>query len=216
MSCPNFSKVNADRYYVITSQYEDGTPRDYDLEVEHIIDFLEEKGWSPDDSWNSIIESRNIATKTDWVSPYKTKTSIFDLKIEVSLTAINGHYSGINLDYDIVITTDTGGDSWNLSQYNAAVLIDCIIESYKENVDYWGDTEHWNIGTFALQEKYLRKWLINTLRRFCALGEWACAVNCNEVLNLVNVFSNGEGIYEKMDGEKENILIRELKEVIKD
>ena len=215
MSCPNFSKVNADHYYVINSVDEDGNSIDYDFEIESILSFLEDKGWSPDDSWNDVIDSRNIAEKRFYgITPYKTKTSIFDLCIDVQLTAISGRYSGINLDYDLVISTETGGDDWRLSEWDADMLVDSIMGSFKENLDYWGGTEGWNNGTWKLQKDYLHKWVINTLKKYCAVGEWACAVCCNDVLDVQGIFSNGGAVYNKMNGDEENALIKGFKQII--
>ena len=230
MSAPNFHRFNADRYYVIlptTIGYDEDdneitVERDY-LDYEDYLDMIAENLKSTDDEWeckrkvNDVMESASSATRRSWESPYAHTDScdLFGFDIELTIYALSGYYSGCNLDYDIKITMPYNYDEFRLSSYgDVGELIAEIMESCKENIEDWGDAYGWNTGTWKLQKKHIEKWLIDMLRKYAAMGELACAKNCEAVMSCGGIFSNGEAVYHKVNDDTIKRIEQELQETI--
>lgn len=230
MSAPNFHRFNADRYYVIlptTIGYDEDdneitVERDY-YDFEDFFDCIIERLKSTDDEWeynpkfNDVMEATSRATRRSWESPYAHTDScdLFGFDIELTIYALSGRYSGGNLDYDIKITMPYNYDEFRLSSYgDVGELIADIMESCKENIEDWGDVYGWNAGTWKLQKKHIGKWLIDMLRKYAAMGELACARNCESVMTCGGIFSNGEAVYHKVNDDTIKRIEQELQETI--
>ena len=230
MSAPNFHRFNADRYYVIlptTIGYDEDdneitVERDY-YDYKDYLDMIAENLKSTDDEWeynpkfNDVMESTSRATRRSWESPYAHTDScdLFGFDIELTIYALSGYYSGGNLDYDIKITMPYNYDEFRLSSYgDVGELIADIMESCKENIEDWGDAYGWNTGTWKLQKKHIEKWLIDMLRKYAAMGELACAKNCEAVMSCGGIFSNGEAVYHKVNDDTIKRIEQELQETI--
>lgn len=230
MSAPNFHRFNADRYYVIlptTIGYDEDdneitVERDY-YDFEDFFDCIIERLKSTDDEWeynpkfNDVMEATSRATRRSWESPYAHTDScdLFGFDIELTIYALSGRYSGGNLDYDVKISMPYNCDEFRLSSYgDVGELIDDIMESCKENIEDWGDAYGWNAGTWKLQKKHIEKWLTDMLRKYAAMGELACARNCECVMTCGGIFSNGEAVYHKVNDDTIKRIEQELQETI--
>ncbi len=213
MATPNFSIKNASSYYVILDTYEceneDGVMEEYTRDNWDFQDLFDDIAYRGEDNndfpyrsekWNREMDSNEICkSDADWDTYGKSKNAwTTETNIESVICYNLGYYNGINLDYDIKLQT-CQGDNFYLSQYDN---IDSMIEDYLnclEDIVKWrGDDHKWNIGTFKMQKKNIRKWIEDRLEKEIEKCENFCKANCEMELCVSVRFSNGETWYSKV------------------
>lgn len=213
MSAKNFSRDNAQNYYVIHSTYmgedENGNEVeiqrdewDYDCLKEDIYYYAKETygGYDLVEGYggNRNYPAAKVCEKDTLCESFGTKKPWF-LEVGITPTILmrSGYYSGTNLDYEIKME-DAYGNSVELSDCTGvADMVDTMLCHLEEMVEYHGIDEKWNLGTFKLQKKNIEKWLTDRLTQMIDECEDICQTMCDETYVCVGVFSNGEAIYEK-------------------
>lgn len=214
MSCPNFHKVNARKYYVIGDTIEVENPEtgekevcmkdyfDYELDIDCACERGKEKGFTALE-WYSRIMGRGLMNKSVWHSFGKKSDEMAFNQFEFCqmIYIHDGHYSGANYDWDINICDNMGGN-YHLSDY-----VD--VEDFIENIaDAWQEVASdrwyggWNAGLAKMQRKNLVKWLTKMVKKFSDEADDFCRSICEEVYVCGGFFSNGEAVYYKEDSLK--------------
>ena len=218
MSTCNFSKVNADNYYVIYSTYKDEDidgneveyqrdEWDYDCLMECINDYANNTygGYDRVDGYdgNRNYPASKVCEKdTEWETFGTKKPWFLEVGVVSTILMRSGYYSGGNLDYDITLIDCQGRNTIKLSEYyDLGDMIDDMLDTLEEIVGDCGhDCEHpWNLGTFKMQRKNIEKWLTDRILNMIEECEDICQKMCDETYVCGGVFSNGEAIYYKAD-----------------
>ena len=109
-----------------------------------------------------------------------------------------GYYAGAVLDYDVKVETSQG-DTLHLSDYdNVDDMIDDYMDILKDIVVWKGYQHKWNVGTFEIQKKNIRKWIEKRINMHIENCEKFCKENCEMELAVSARFSNGETWYSKV------------------
>ena len=209
MSCPNFRKVNARKYYVIGDTIEVENPEtgekevcikdydDYEMDIDCACERGKEKGFTALE-WHSDTMGRGLMNKSVWHSFGKKNADMAFNNFEFSqeIYAQSGYYSGMNYDWDININDNFGGN-FRLSEYDDVdSLVEDIADTWQEEAsDTWYDG--WNAGMAKIQSKNLVKWLTNMVKKSSNEADDFCRSICEEVYVCGGIFSNGEAVYYK-------------------
>ena len=211
MSCPNFHKVHARNYYVVTDETTFIDPEtdeevviqkdqfDYDLDIECAIERSKEKGfYGIDQRERSNYYNNRMGgcpfMRSDEVMCFGNGNDFNRFICHIDIYVQDGYYCGFNYDWDIRIETYYG-DTFDLSgYYSNDDFIKDIIDHWKENASYGGE---WNEGLIKIQTKNIRKWLEKQIELISNKADDVCRDICEEVYVCGGIFSNGEAVYYK-------------------
>ena len=207
MGCPNFSKVNALNYYVvsdITTRYDDEREEevecikdsfDYDMDMEFAAESAKEKGFeSEKGSYNINMDGCSFLKKDNYEVFGKKWSDRWwnSIKFTEEIYARGGYYSGMLYDWDICVSVN--GNNFYLSDYYSYSKED-FIEAISEEWFYYASNE--NEGMAKIQRKNFEKWLDKLITKFSEEADSLCEYICDETLVCGGVFSNGEAVYYK-------------------
>lgn len=202
MGTCNFHTINADRTYVLYDYFEEDGERyenEWSFLKEDILSFGLERGFD-DSKQRSFRFGRDsdisILCKEWW---FEYKTSGLKYKIEAYITMNPGYYEHCNLDYRLVVDyeeNDTPKDE----------LLDRIVEDFTEDlgnsyISYISGgvaNAVWNRGLRKAHEKHFRREAEKFIDNIIEECEHMCKDMSHDTYRRVGVFSNGEGIYEKI------------------
>ena len=219
MSTPNFRKIHARNYYVVsntTTRWDDEEGKDvechkdsddYDWDIECAVDRGKEKGYEPVENKDyyvcSMGDIRPIMYKTDYYAFGGKKNADIkafnDFKVEREIFARSGYYSGMNYDWDLNITCNF--EEYRLSEYNSVedLIKDMSDAWYEEAEDSaWG----WGAGMATIQRKNLEKWLERLIDKCSDEADDMCQDICDEELVCTCVMGNGEALYHRANSLK--------------
>lgn len=205
MATSNLYKVNASKYYVLTcmglGRNAEGIMEEMPLEtwqVDYILDDIFHNGIAcgftiATNEWNTRMNAKELSkTEHEWET--FAHAGITDTYVQSVICTRSGYYSGIILDYDIMLE-NWQGEQFYLSQYNHVEhMIDDYMQSLKNIVEQ-ANNEQWNAEMFNLQANNIRTWISNKLQHEINNCETFCKSNCDMEIVLHGVFSNGETIY---------------------
>lgn len=166
MSTPNFSRVNASKYYVLD-----------DNEYFDIIEELENRMPINFHSCDEIPYAYESGTYINrFATFFGAKDYDFNdlLDITLNLCIVPGYYTGYSIDYEITVISPT--IIYRLSQY------DSVNDFVDDICEYLGITDS-------------RK-LKNRINEIITEAENVCSEICDTMLRCVGVTSNGEAFYE--------------------
>lgn len=213
MATCNFWLKNARSYYVFNDTY--NTINDDGEEVEVTRDECEwydllgyicyrgEEGkfftCPSTETYNRRMDARNICeTNTDWQTFGNGNAWTTETNVESVIVIRSGYYEGAVLDYDVKVETSQG-DTLHLSDYdNVDDMIDDYMDTMKDIVAWKGYQHKWNVGTFEIQKKNIRKWIEKRINTHIENCEKFCKENCEMELCVSARFSNGETWYSKV------------------
>lgn len=203
MATANFTKYNANDYYVLLPTYEDekgNTIEKDDIDFENdmgcIIARGEDKGFSKYNGREFALgDTLPLLTKLEYPMFGKKEWDgdINVFRITVAIYVHSGHYTGANLDYDIIV-----GMNYTLpkclSDFSDA---DDMAEEALE--EFYDDCrEMYSEGYYKLMKDKAKKWLSKTIEDFAKEADNFCKECCDEVYGCTGVFSNGEAVYHKV------------------
>lgn len=213
MATCNFWLKNARSYYAFNDTY--NTINDEGEEVEVTRDECEwydllgyicyrgEEGkfftCPSTETYNRRMDARNICeTNTDWQTFGNGNAWTTETNVESVIVIRSGYYAGAVLDYDVKVETSQG-DTLHLSDYdNVDDMIDDYMDILKDIVEWRGEEHKWNVGTFEIQKKNIRKWIDKRISTHIENCEKFCKENCEMELCVSARFSNGETWYSKV------------------
>lgn len=213
MATCNFWLKNARSYYAFNDTY--NTINDDGEEVEVTRDECEwydllgyicyrgEEGkfftCPSTETYNRRMDARNICeTNTDWQTFGNGNAWTTETNVESVIVIRSGYYAGAVLDYDVKVETSQG-DTLHLSDYdNVDDMIDDYMDILKDIVEWRGEEHKWNVGTFEIQKKNIRKWIDKRISTHIENCEKFCKENCEMELCVSARFSNGETWYSKV------------------
>jgi hypothetical protein len=215
MSATNFMKKNASRYYVINNnEYDDEEDYDFFIEMEiedkimDLLNRLEKIGYEKVESGydnNRYYSGKIIAEKVMWYKP-----NMLGARIEAIVR--NGYYTGINFDWNLYWIDEDG----NRRDFNDKNIVE-FAQNYLWNFSDFDE----NKNDYVINEKEIKrvfgmgyksllkdieKWKEKVLEKEIDELERHFSLVCDDELELIGVFSNGEGAYRS----KRNI-IKEVK-----
>lgn len=213
MATSNFYIKNAQSYYVFNDTYEyeneDGVMEEVtrdDWEWEDLLDSISYRAADgkifdcpPTEERNRRMDARNICqTNTDWLTFGNGNAWTTETNVESVICIRNGYYAGAVLDYDVKVMSSQG-DIFYLSEYdNVDDMIDDYMDTLKDIIEWKGEQHKWNVGTFKLQQKNIRKWIEKRINTHIENCEKFCKENCEMELAVSARFSNGETWYSKV------------------
>ena len=218
MSTANFSKVNANNYYVILDTFKDEDENGNEVErykeswyYDELKDLItygaDEKfgGWDRIEGGdgNRNYYGTYICEKDTVWNTFGSKAPWF-LEVGITPTIImrSGYYSGATLDYELRIT-DSRSNEVKLSDYDdLGDLLNDMMDNLYELVEWHGHECGWTTGTFKMQRKNIERWLEAKILEVIDECEAICAANAEETLVCGGRFSNGEAIYYRADSLK--------------
>lgn len=212
MATANFWVKNAQSYYAINDTYTTDNDEGEEVEVardqwdwDDLLDGIRYRGeegkifdCQSSEKWNGKMDAQNICeTNTEWETFGNGNAWTTETNIESQIVIRSGYYAGAVLDYDVKINSqDT---TYYLSDYDD---VDDLIDDYmcglKDLVEWRGYDHKWNVGTFKLQEKNIRKWIEKRINKHIENCEKFCKENCEMELCVSARFSNGETWYKKV------------------
>lgn len=210
MSCPNFSKVNAFNYYVvsdITTRYDDEREEeveclkdsfDYDMDKEFAAEIAKEKGFEAEKgSYNKYMDGCSFLKKDNYEVFGKKWSDRWwnSIKFIEEIYARSGYYSGMLYDWNICVSVN--GENFYLCDYYST---EDFIEAISEEWFYYASNE--NEGMAKIQRKNFEKWLGKLIVKYSVDADNLCEYICDEKLVCGGVFSNGEAVYYKADSLK--------------
>jgi hypothetical protein len=213
MATCNFWLKNAQSYYAFNNTY--NTINDEGEEVEVARDewdwddLLDNIRYSGEESkifdcpssekYNRRMDARNICeTNTDWGVFGNGNAWTTETNVESVIVIRSGYYAGAVLDYDVKVETSQG-DIFRLSEYNNVEnMINDYLDTLEDIVVWKGEEHKWNVGTFKLQKKNIRKWIEKRINTHIENCEKFCKENCEMELCVSARFSNGETWYSKV------------------
>jgi hypothetical protein len=203
MATANFRVINAKSYYVINDTYEvEGEEVERDgFEWEDIMDDIRHNETFPNPSygWDRNMDARELCgSDANWQTFGNGKAWTTETSVESMIVIRSGYYSGAVLDYNIKV--DTNEYALYLSDYNGRVddLIDDYLDSIQDIVAWKGSAHGWNVGTFKIQKKNIRKWIEKRINEEIEKCEDFCKRNSEDELRVSARFSNGETWYSKV------------------
>lgn len=213
MATCNFWVKNAKSYYVFDDTYNTINDEGEEVEVtrddwdwDNLLDeirYLGKEGKIFDcpssENRNRRMDATNICeTSTDWNTFGNGNAWTTETNVESVICIRSGYYAGAVLDYDVKVETSQG-DTLHLSDYDS---VDDMVEDYldtlKDIVDWKGGQHKWNVGTFKMQEKNIRKWIEKRIDTHIENCEKFCKDVCEMELAVSARFSNGETWYTKV------------------
>lgn len=203
MATANFTKYNANYYYVLLPTYEDekgNTIEKDDIDFENDMDCIiargEDKGFSKYNGREFALgDTLPLLTKLEYPMFGKKEWDgdINVFRITVAIYVHSGHYTGANLDYDIIVDMNYTLPKC-LSDFSDA---DDMAEEALE--EFYDDCrEMYSEGYYKLMKDKAKKWLSKTIEDFAEEADNFCKECCDEVYGCMGVFSNGEAVYHKV------------------
>jgi hypothetical protein len=213
MATANFWVKNAQSYYAINDTYKTENDEGEEVEVardqwdwDDLIDSIRYRGEEgkifdchPYDKWNGKMDAENICeTNTEWETFGNGNAWTTETNVESQIVIRSGYYEGAVLDYDVKV--ESQDTIYYLSDYdNVDDLVDDYMSGLKDLIEWRGHDHKWNVGTFKLQEKNIRKWIEKRINKHIENCEKFCKENCEMELCVSARFSNGETWYSKVD-----------------
>lgn len=212
MATANFWVKNAQSYYAFNDTYKTDNDEGEEVEVardqwdwDDLLDCIRYRGeedkifdCQSSDKWNGKMDAQNICeTNTEWETFGNGNAWTTETNVESQIVIRSGYYAGAVLDYDIKV--EAQDTTYYLSDYDDVDdLIDDYMSGLKELVEWRGYDHKWNVGTFKLQEKNIRKWIEKRINKHIENCEKFCKENCEMELCVSARFSNGETWYKKV------------------
>lgn len=213
MATCNFWLKNARSYYAFNDTYNTINDEGEEVEVvrdewewDDLLDCIRYRGEEgkifdclPSEKFNRRMDARNICeTDTDWLTFGNGNAWTTETNVESVIVIRSGYYAGAVLDYDVKVETSQG-DTLHLSDYdNVQDMIDDYLDTLKDIVEWRGEQHKWNVGTFEIQKKNIRKWIEKRINTHIENCEKFCKENCEIELCVSARFSNGETWYSKV------------------
>lgn len=208
MATANFIIINAKSYYAISDTYEcendEGVMETFERdqwEWDEFIDNIRYNDIFPNPSvdWNRLMDASELCeSDSNWEAFGNGKATLIETNVESVIVIRSGYYEGAVLDYEIKVTT-CEGETFNLSVYdNVKDMIDDYLDALENNIKWEGDVCHWNVGTFKIQKKNIRKWIEKRIESEIDKCEKFCKANADMELCISARFSNGETWYRKV------------------
>lgn len=187
MATSNFTRICADKYYVLS---DDNRERD---EVEEVLNDLTYE--LIDDGFN---RNRKWAGRSGMVLAERYSGGE-NLDLFASLTTqfivMPGYYADATLDYDVKVCICCG-DEFSLSDHDGSV--DGLVEELMEEVRLvLAEEKEWGLYRIGKVHDHIKGWLKDLIEGEKKRMEAFCASHCDQTLRLVGRFSNGETIYEE-------------------
>lgn len=213
MATSNFYIKNAQSYYAFNDTYEveneegvmEEVTRD-EWDWDGLLDDICYRGelgkifdCPSSEKYNRRMDARNICeTNTDWKVFGNGNAWTTETNVESVIVFRGGYYEGAVLDYDVRIETSQG-DNLYLSDYdNVDYMVEDYLNILKDIVEWKGEQHKWNVGTFEIQKKNIRKWIEKRVNTHIENCEKFCKENCEVELVVSARFSNGETWYSKV------------------
>ena len=205
MATSNFHAINAQSIYAITDEYVvDGqtyTRNEWDFQ-DLLCDIRyrgEEIGMTPTKAHNRQMDATELCeTESQWETFGNGKAWTTETNVESVIVIRSGYYSGANLDYDIKVQTCEGDDFYLSGYEDVEDLLNDYMATLNDIVRWRGENHKWNEGTFKMQAKNIRKWVLNRITEEAEKCENFCKANCDVELRVSARFSNGETWYTKV------------------
>ena len=213
MATCNFWLKNAQSYYAFNDTYNTINDEGEEVEVtrdecewDDLLDCICYRGEEgkfftcpSTETYNRRMDARNICeTNTDWQTFGNGNAWTTETNVESVIVIRSGYYEGAVLDYDVKVETSQG-DTLHLSDYdNVDDMIDDYMDILKDIVAWRGEEHKWNVGTFNIQKKNIRKWIEKRINTYIENCEKFCKENCEMELCVSARFSNGETWYSKV------------------
>ena len=213
MATCNFWLKNARSYYAFNDTYKTENDEGEEVEVmrdewewDDLLDCIRYRGEEgkiftcpSSEKHNRRMDARNICeTETDWLTFGNGNAWTTETNVESVICIRSGYYAGAVLDYDVKVETSQG-DTLYLSDYdNVEDMIDNYLDTLKDIVEWKGEQHKWNVGTFEIQKKNIRKWIEKRIDTHIENCEKFCKDNCEMELCVSARFSNGETWYSKV------------------
>ena len=213
MATCNFWLKNARSYYAFNDTYNTINDEGEEVEVtrdecewDDLLDCICYRGEEgkfftcpSTETYNRRMDARNICeTNTDWQTFGNGNAWTTETNVESVICIRSGYYAGAVLDYDVKVETSQG-DTLHLSDYdNVDDMIDDYMDILKDIVEWRGEEHKWNVGTFEIQKKNIRKWIDKRISTHIENCEKFCKENCEMELCVSARFSNGETWYSKV------------------
>ena len=213
MATCNFWLKNAQSYYAFNDTYNTINDEGEEVEVtrdecewDDLLDCICYRGEEgkfftcpSTETYNRRMDARNICeTNTDWQTFGNGNAWTTETNVESVIVIRSGYYAGAVLDYDVKVETSQG-DTLHLSDYdNVDDMIDDYMDILKDIVAWRGEEHKWNVGTFNIQKKNIRKWIEKRINTYIENCEKFCKENCEMELAVSARFSNGETWYTKV------------------
>lgn len=211
MSCPNFFKTNASKFYVLDcrtfwkddeqlDQYEEGCEVYDDTEDE--IECIQE---------NAMSNGPKSGYYNRWQLPgadkYRGRDSVallqkiqkldlspacgMDITIEIQYNC--GHYEAGCLDWSISACDENG------CSFDGEYAPEDVEGLVRDALDYvsWRES-YWNPGLIKMQAKNIAQKVRRAVEKAMEEAEDFCRQNCTGVYELAYMFSNGEAGYNKV------------------
>lgn len=212
MSAPNFTKVNAHSYYVVsdTTTYLDENDVekqcmkdevDYDMDIDNLKVLGQNRGFhSYDknnyDDYNCNLDSFPLLYKYKGFQ-YGKDEYINSFNIEGRIYAIGGRYAGMNYDWDLIFQLNSG-DNFYLSDYeDEEAMLNDIMEGWEYiALNY---TDNWNAGLVKIYKDKVRKFIEDKIDICSTEYDNLCKDACDMILECTGIFSNGEAVYQKVE-----------------
>lgn len=202
MGTCNFHTVNARNVFVLLDYFEEDGER-YENEWSFLKDDIKEYGLTV--GWmDALCKSFEFGREVDtaiicqefW---FQYKNSGLKYLITAYITINPGHYEHSNLDYRLVIDCC---DSDTPKEDVADIIVDDFIDDkYGTSLCYLSNgvgTKIWNNGLRKMQKHNFEKAITKFVDHIIEECEIMCHNLSHDVYQKVGVFSNGEGIYEKI------------------
>lgn len=212
MATCNFWLKNAKSYYAFNDTYktendegeEVDVTRDYWEWVE-LLDDIRYRGKEgkifdcTSTVYNRRMDARNICeTNTDWLTFGNGNAWTTETNVESVIVFRSGYYAGAVLDYDVKVETSQGDTLYLSDHDNVDDMVEDYLDTLKDIVEWKGYQHKWNVGTFEIQKKNIRKWIEKRINTHIDNCEKFCKENCEIELEVSARFSNGETWYRKV------------------
>jgi len=210
MSAPNFKIVNAHGYYVLGgddwecldyeflySDMQESSPallrQDLASEKYDVGNCDPNKEWVTAE-WNdrsypgTLLASARIYPEEDFHMPY-TRTLV-ECSVIMNIYLVSACYQGAILDWDLGFRYE---ETKMLSEYgNKEELIEDVADYIFQDLEYYeADIET------PKKRAALKKWLAKIFDTYANKADGFCEQHCTQALKCVEVYSNGEAVYEK-------------------
>lgn len=207
MATANFRVINARGYYTILDSYEckneDGVMETHQRDEWDFEDIMDNIRYNTTfqnsrDGWNERMDGKELCSDCSTKSFGNAKPWFIDTYMESVITISSGYYSGAVLDYDICLES-MKDDKFFLSEYrDVDEMINDYLDTLEDIVSWEGYSHKWNVGTFKIQKKNIRRWLKKHLENEIQKCEDFCKENCEVQLAVLARFGNGETMYTKV------------------
>ena len=212
MATSNFKVINAKSYYAFLNTYkvenEEGVMEEVERDEwdwENLLEWIRYRGEEgifdchSENRWNRKMDARNVCeTEKHYLVFGNGNAWTTDTNIECFIVMRSGYYEGGVFDYEVKLTLSSG-DEFYLSDYDSVDdMLDDYLDAVKENVSWYGYDHKWNVGTFKIQKKNIRKWIEGEVSKHIDMCEYFCKENCDVELCVSARFSNGETWYSKV------------------